>query len=96
MNTENRNTNYPEAPSGAAELHDAGLRYRGRTPDDDPSPEQIAIYRQMTPGRRLEMAERMYWEARELKRGWLRAQHPDWTDLQVNAEVTRLFSHARS
>ena len=94
MSTENRNTNYPESQTGAAELNDAMLLYRGRTPDDDPSPEQIAIYRQMTPGRRLEIAEQMYWEARQLKRGWLRIQNPGWTDVEVETEVTRIFSHA--
>lgn len=96
MNAADRNANYPEAQSGTSELRDAMLLYRGRTPDDDPSPEQIAIYRQMTPGRRLEIAEQMYWSARRMKAAWLRTQHPDWTDVQVNAEVTRIFSHARS
>ena len=95
MNTEDRNPNYPETPSGAAELRDAML-YRGRTPDDDPSPEQIAIYRRMTPGRRLEIAEQMYWSARRMKFAWLRTQHPDWTDTEVEAEVTRIFSHAEA
>lgn len=95
MNAENPDSNYPEVQSGAAELRDAVL-VRGRTPDDDPSPEQIEIYRRMTPGRRLEIAEQMYWSARRLKQAWLLTQHPDWTDVQVNAEVTRIFSHARS
>jgi hypothetical protein len=64
--------------------------------EDLPSPEQVEIYRRMTPGRRLEIAEQMYWSAREMKAAWLRAQHPDWTEDQVNREVTRLFSHATS
>ena len=64
--------------------------------DEQTSPEQFAIYRRMTPGRRLEVAEQLYWSARRLKWAWLRAQHLDWTDEQVEAEVTRIFSHARS
>ena len=95
MNTENRKASYPEAQSGAAELRESVL-YRGRTPDDDPSPEQIEIYRRMTPGRRLEIAEQMYWSARRMKFAWLRTQHPDWTDAEIEVEVTRNFSHARS
>ncbi len=95
MNATDRSINYPEAQSGAAELRDAVL-VRGRTSDDDPSSEQISIYRRMTPGRRLEIAEQMYWSARRMKGAWLRTQHPDWTDVQVNSEVTRIFSHARS
>ena len=64
--------------------------------DDNPSPEQIEIYRRMTPGRRLELAENLYWSARRLKHAWLRSLHPDWSEEAVEAEVTRLFSHARS
>jgi len=64
--------------------------------DEQPSPEQIAIYRGMTPGRRLEVAEQLYWSARRMKSAWLKSQHPDWTEAQVEAEVTRIFSHARS
>ena len=95
VNADDRKPHYPEVPSGAAELREAVL-VRGRTPDDDPSPEQIEIYRRMTPGRRLEIAEQMYWSARRMKGAWLRTQHPEWTDTEVEAEVTRNFSHARS
>jgi hypothetical protein len=88
--------NYPEARAGAAdELRDAVPRPR-RLPDEDPGPMQIEIYRRMTPGRRLEVAEQLYWSARRMKWAWLRSQHPDWSDEQVEAEVTRNFSHARS
>jgi hypothetical protein len=64
--------------------------------DDSPSPEQVEIYRRMTPGRRLELAEQLYWSARELKRAWLRSLHPDWTQEEIETEVTSNFSHARS
>ena len=64
--------------------------------DDQPSPEQIATYHRMTPGRRLEVAEQLYWFARRMKSAWLKSQHPDWTGAQVEAEVTRIFSYARS
>ncbi|MCW5550573.1 MAG: hypothetical protein KIS67_00260 [Verrucomicrobiae bacterium] len=94
MNAVRRNTDYPEAHIGAAEVRDA-MPHRGRTPDDDPSPEQIEIYRRMTPGRRLEIAEQMYWSARRMKKAWLRTQHPDWTDAEIEAELTRHFRHAR-
>lgn len=94
MNTENRNANYPEAQAGAAALRDAVL-IRGRTPDDDPSPEQIEIYRRMPGARRLKLAEQMFWFARNLKTSGVRHQHPDWTEEQVRAEVNRIFLHAR-
>ena len=64
--------------------------------DEQTSPEQFAIYRRMTPGRRLEIAEQLYWSARRMKTAWLQSQHPDWPEEQVAREVTRNFSHARS
>lgn len=64
--------------------------------DEQTSPEQIAAYRRMSPGRRLEVAEQLYWSARELKATWLRQRHQDWSEKEIACEVTRLFSHARS
>jgi hypothetical protein len=64
--------------------------------DEQASPEQLAIFRQMTPERRLSLAEQLYWSARELKAAWLRAQHADWSEQQVAREVTRFFTHART
>ncbi len=63
--------------------------------EEGPSPEQIEIYRRMTPGRRLEIAEQLYWLARRLKHAGLKAQHPDWTGQQIETEVTRIISHAQ-
>ena len=65
-------------------------------PDEQPSPEQIEIFRRMTPERRLQLAEQLYWTARDLKAAGIRIQHPDWTEQQVRAEVTRIFRHART
>ena len=51
-------------------------------PDEQTSPEQHAVFRQMTPERRLSLAEQLYWSARNLKSAGLRAQHGDWTEEQ--------------
>ncbi|HAV60957.1 MAG TPA: hypothetical protein DCY13_01155 [Verrucomicrobiales bacterium] len=64
--------------------------------DEKTSAEQYAIYRKMLPAKRLALAESLYWSARKLKAAWLRGQHGDWSDEKVSAEVTRLFTHARS
>jgi hypothetical protein len=64
--------------------------------DEQTSPEQFAILRRMTPGRRLEIAERLYWSARRMKTAWLKSQHPAWSAEQVAQAVKRNFSHARS
>jgi len=65
-------------------------------PDEQPSPKQIEILRQMSGGRRLRLAEQLYWTARRIKAAGVRSQHPDWSDEQIKAEVRRIFLHARS
>ena len=64
--------------------------------DEKSCPEQIEILRAMTGERRLQLAEQLYWSARKLKLAGLRAQHPDWTEDKLNAEVRQIFLHARS
>ena len=65
-------------------------------PDEQSTPEQIVIYRRMTPERRLSLAEQLYWTAREIKAAWLRAQHADWSEEKIAREVTRAFTNART
>jgi hypothetical protein len=57
---------------------------------------QKEIFRNMTGGQKLQLAMRLYWSARRLKAGWLRKQHPDWTEEQVQNEVTEIFKNART
>jgi Rv0078B-related antitoxin len=64
--------------------------------DEQATPEQIEIFRRMTPERRLQLAEQLYWSARHLKSAGLRAQHPDWSDEHIEAEVRSIFTHART
>ncbi len=64
--------------------------------DEETSPDQLAIFRKMTPERRLALAERLYWSSRDLKAAWLRFQHSDWSEDQIEREVIRLFTHART
>jgi hypothetical protein len=61
---------------------------------DRPSPEQIAIYRAMTPAERWRQAEALYWSARRLREAHERALHPDWTDDQIRDRVRRIFLRA--
>jgi hypothetical protein len=65
-------------------------------PDEQATPEQIQIFRRMTPERRLALAEQLYWSARRMKTAWLRQQHPEWTEDHLKAEVTKIFLHART
>ena len=60
-------------------------------PDEQASPEQIAILRAMPGERRLRLAERLYWSARKLKIAGLRAQHPDWPNERVQREIALIY-----
>lgn len=65
-------------------------------PDEQASPKQIEILRAMSGEQRLRLAERLYWSARQLKIAGLRAQHPAWSEDRLQAEVLRIFRHART
>lgn len=64
--------------------------------DEQTSPEQFAIYRRMTPEQRWRAANRLYWTSRRHKAAFLRSLHPEWTRQQVDDEVRRIFSNART
>jgi hypothetical protein len=57
------------------------------------SPEQIEIFRRMTPEQRWQAAHLLYWTMRRHKAAFLRNQHPDWPEQKVEDEVRRIFSH---
>ena len=59
-------------------------------------PEQIKALRTMSLERRAELALGFIRSMRRLKAAALRAQHPDWSDKQVAAELRRLTLHGRS
>ena len=60
-------------------------------PDEEPSAEQIAILRRMTPEQRWQAARRLYWACRRHKAAYIQSLHPGWPDEQVEAEVGRIF-----
>jgi ATP:corrinoid adenosyltransferase len=57
---------------------------------------QVAIYRAMTPQRRLEQALRMNHRMRELMATGIRDRHPGWTEAQVKGAVADRILHART
>ncbi|MCP5528146.1 MAG: hypothetical protein H7A47_15245 [Verrucomicrobiales bacterium] len=65
-------------------------------PDERPSREQIEALRRLTPEQRWVAARQLYWTVRRHKTAFLQQTHPDWSPEQVDAEVRRLFLHARS
>ena len=64
--------------------------------DEQPGSEQVHVLRAMSGQERWRVAERLFWSARKLKAAGLRAQHPDWPETRVQADVRRIFSNARS
>lgn len=65
-------------------------------PDEQLSPEQIEVFRRMTPAKRWEAAKQLYWTVRAHKAAFMKHSHPEWTDARVSEEVRRVFLHARS
>ena len=57
-------------------------------------PEQIRIYRSMTPTQKYEIFLRLYRTARQLKAAGLKLQHPQWDEKKIEDEVSRIFTHA--
>lgn len=57
---------------------------------------QIEIFKKMTPDQKLKLSMSLYWSARRLKASWLRQQHPDWSEEQVENKVTEIFRNART
>ncbi len=60
--------------------------------DEAASPEQIEIFRRMTPEQRWQAARRLYWTRRRHKTAFLRSQNPDWSEAQVTDAVREIFT----
>ncbi len=57
---------------------------------------QIELYRLMSPSRKLQIALRLYYSARQLKEAGLRLQHPDWTEEELHEKTKEIFLYART
>ena len=58
------------------------------------TPEQVKIFRAMSPTRKLELAGQFHDAARQLKTRGLQAQHPEWPDEKIEARVREIFLYA--
>lgn len=56
---------------------------------DHIEPEMLRIVREKTPAEWLAIANGMWRSARDMLRNLLRAEHPDWSDDEVDAAVAR-------
>jgi hypothetical protein len=49
----------------------------------------------MSPARKLELTEILYWEVRDLKFAGLKALHPEWEESKIREKVREIFLYAR-
>lgn len=68
------------------------LRYNVPEMDDDA---YLKIIRGLSAAQKLKAAEEMWEAAHQLKAAALRAQHPDWTEEEVQRAVREAFLYAR-
>jgi hypothetical protein len=59
-------------------------------------PEQRRIFRSLTPEKKLKIALRLYYSARDMKAAGLRMQNPDWTEEKIQTKVREIFLYART
>lgn len=96
MNAGDCESQYPTAPPvSAGVVREVVVQRRGMG-DEQASPDQVALLRRMTPEQRWLAAHRLYWTMRQHKAAFLQSQHPAWSEQQVEDEVRRIFSHART
>lgn len=56
---------------------------------------QLEVLRAMTPDQKVRASEALYLAAWDLKAAWLRSQHPDLPEAEVQEMVRRIFRDAR-
>jgi hypothetical protein len=59
-------------------------------------PEQIKIYKRLSPTEKLRIAGELYATSRKLKTAAVRRQHPDWSAQEVEKKVREIFLYART
>jgi hypothetical protein len=58
-----------------------------------PDEAMVEILRRMTPGERLAVANRMWKSARSAVDHIVRAEHPEWTESELQQEIIRRMLH---
>jgi len=58
-------------------------------------PEQIKIFKSLSPDAKLKIAEKLYTSAKTLKISVIRQQHPQWSEEKIAEKVREIFLYAR-
>ena len=53
-------------------------------------------FKSMTAEQKLNLSLQLYYSAKELKRSWLKMQHINWTDQQIESKLREIFLYART
>lgn len=53
-------------------------------------------FKKFTPEKKLELALRLYYDAKELKAGALRKFHPELSEKEIKEKVNKIFLYART
>jgi hypothetical protein len=59
-------------------------------------PEQIKIFKSLSPEAKLIIAENLYTSAKKLKGAAIRQQHPNWSEEKIARKVKEIFLYATS
>jgi hypothetical protein len=59
-------------------------------------PEQKKIYMAMSPEKKLQVALRLYYSAKNLMEAALALEHPDRSEKKIKQEVKKIFLNART
>jgi hypothetical protein len=60
-----------------------------------PSPQQVAIWKEMDLGEKYRLLAAAIRQARELKRAGLRLRYPEDSPAQIETKLARVWLHAR-
>jgi hypothetical protein len=60
-------------------------------PSETLTPQEVAIFKAMSPAQKLALAARFYADARQIKRAALKMQHPDWPEAQIETKLREIF-----
>lgn len=55
--------------------------------------DEITIFRQMTPAKKLELIGTLHLQARAWKKAAFRTLHPDWSEQKVEEKTRQIFLH---
>jgi hypothetical protein len=63
--------------------------------NDSLHPFQIEIFQRMSPWEKFSLAEKLFEDAKQIKKASLRKKHPSWSEAQLNQAVIDIFIYGK-